>query len=313
MTYYPVMITTLNRYEHFKRCVKSLSECTHAEETELIIGLDYPPSDKYREGYLKIREFVKNISGFRKVTVFERETNLGPSGNFNALRDYVLQNHDAYISTEDDNEFSPCFLEYVNKAIEKYRDDSKVLAISAYTPNTLKGVSEQSSYFSIDVSAYGFASWKSKYDVYAKCDYQYYDHYFRESFLRMMRLFFQYPAIVYMCAKMINRKTNWGDVLRSMYNLTNGTYILRPSISLARNWGQDGSGQHSPVKKGENNLAISGEKHFELTDIENGITKEYRKRLRYVNLPEDNSLKAWYMMSRMLMVVLLYYFRVYKA
>ena len=51
MTFYPVIIYTLNRYEHFRRCVESLARNTHAEQTELVIGLDYPPSEKYVEGH----------------------------------------------------------------------------------------------------------------------------------------------------------------------------------------------------------------------------------------------------------------------
>lgn len=42
--YAPVIIPTLNRYVHLKRCVDSLAKCTHAPDTELIIGLDYPPT-----------------------------------------------------------------------------------------------------------------------------------------------------------------------------------------------------------------------------------------------------------------------------
>ena len=43
MIYYPVCIPTLNRYEHLKACVESLQRCTHADKTELIIGLDALP------------------------------------------------------------------------------------------------------------------------------------------------------------------------------------------------------------------------------------------------------------------------------
>ena len=50
MSYAPVLITTCNRYEHLKRCVESLSKCTLASETDLIISVDYPPSDKYVDG-----------------------------------------------------------------------------------------------------------------------------------------------------------------------------------------------------------------------------------------------------------------------
>ena len=31
----PVLIPTLCRYDHLKRCIESLSACTHAEKTDL--------------------------------------------------------------------------------------------------------------------------------------------------------------------------------------------------------------------------------------------------------------------------------------
>src|SRR5574344_2091111 len=101
MNYYPVLIPTLCRYDHFYRCVESLSKNTYADKTELVIGLDYPPSDKYREGYEKIKAYIPTIKGFRKVTVFEHDHNLGANDNFFFLRDYCLWKYDAYIITED--------------------------------------------------------------------------------------------------------------------------------------------------------------------------------------------------------------------
>ena len=66
----PVIIPTLNRYDHFHRLVESLSKSPEAKETELVIGLDYPPSEKYMDGFCKIRDYIPTITGFRKVTVF---------------------------------------------------------------------------------------------------------------------------------------------------------------------------------------------------------------------------------------------------
>lgn len=49
------------------------------------------------------------------------------------LKKQVEKRFDRYISTEDDNEFSPNFLVYMNKGLELYKDDPKVLAICGYS------------------------------------------------------------------------------------------------------------------------------------------------------------------------------------
>ena len=56
--YAPVWIPTLNRFEHFKRCLESLERCTGADKTDVYVGLDYPPSDKYVEGWKKIDAYL---------------------------------------------------------------------------------------------------------------------------------------------------------------------------------------------------------------------------------------------------------------
>ena len=106
VTYYPVIIPTLNRYKHLKACVESLAVNTHAEQTELVIGVDYPPSEEYVEGWKKIKEYVHTIHGFKKTTIFEYKENYGAVKNSKALVEYVFSQYDAYIFTEDDNVFS---------------------------------------------------------------------------------------------------------------------------------------------------------------------------------------------------------------
>ena len=64
--YAPVIIPTLNRHEHLIRCINSLKRNPLAKETELYISLDYPPAEKYVDGYLKIKKYThieyKNFS-----------------------------------------------------------------------------------------------------------------------------------------------------------------------------------------------------------------------------------------------------------
>ena len=58
MEYAPVCIVTLNRYEHFRKCLESLEQCTGANKTEVFVSLDYPPSEKYIEGWKKTDAFL---------------------------------------------------------------------------------------------------------------------------------------------------------------------------------------------------------------------------------------------------------------
>ena len=236
----PVIIPTLNRFEHFKRCVESLSKCTHADKTELVIGLDYPPSEKYVDGWKKICDYVQSISGFAEVTVFNHSVNLGPSKNLNELREYVSKKYDSYIASEDDNEFSPNFLDFINKGLEKYKDDPKVYAICGYNyPVNMEGYPYEY-YYSHEFAAWGCGCWvkKQKYvfDVINSPGYiiDFYRRYpLRTYFKNNLKLMYLATCI---------GDGYLGDVYLTSYLHSRNMFTVFPKISKVRNWGHDGSG-----------------------------------------------------------------------
>ncbi len=134
MEYAPVIIPTLSRYEHLKNCISSLRACTDASKTDLYISVDYPPSQKHVEGHKKVVEYLKGgISGFSSVNVFYQEKNLGMNENGLFLIDSIRKDHTCFIYSEDDNEFSPNFLVFINKGLRFYQDRDDVIAISGYS------------------------------------------------------------------------------------------------------------------------------------------------------------------------------------
>ena len=241
MICYPIIIPTLNRYEHLKRCVESLALNTYAEETELVIGLDYPPAEKYREGYEKIKAYLPTITGFAKVTVFEREENYGPVKNFADLKQYVFETHDACISSEDDNDFSPCFLDFMNKVLERFKDNPKFTSISGYLHPDYEGLSDVPLVVTIETNAWGFGHWRNKEnDIVSTKE-------FRDvlkSWPKSWKCFSAFPASFGMLVEMVKHDWDWGDVRRTNTNILRGAYQIRPSVTLCKNWGNDGSGLH---------------------------------------------------------------------
>lgn len=245
--YAPVLIATINRYEHFKRCVESLARNTHADKTELVIGLDYPPSDKYIEGWKKICNYVDNITGFKQVTILKATKNRGVKGNFEVIKEYALSKYDTYIITEDDNEFSPCFLDYVNKALKKYWDDKKVYAISGYNfPIDMSGY-DKNVYFYHDQSAWGVAKWKHKQKTITEA--------FAKSILHkpkaLWKIYRKDSRLFFLLLSMIAKKTFWGDAMTGISNILNDQLVLYPAVSMCRNHGHDGSGLNGGISKGE--------------------------------------------------------------
>lgn len=249
-TYAPVLITTLNRYEHFKRCVESLSRCTHAEKTELVIGLDYPPNEKYVAGWEKISEYVKSISGFGKITIFKREENLGSSLNSRELRKYARLHYDRYICVEDDVELSPNFLDYINKGLEKYKDDPKVFAICGYNYFEIDMTGyEKEYYFSHEVNAWGWGRWfNEKCDGLMKATH-------KPGYLTGLVKDVPFWTFLKNNTKRCNLLFNIGlefrgDAYYTYYEWNYDMYCMFPTLSMIRNYGYDGTGIHCDNQDG---------------------------------------------------------------
>ena len=290
-TYAPVLIPTLNRYDHFRNCVESLATCTHAEKTELIIGLDYPPSDKYKEGWIKISEYLPAITGFKKVTVLKSEFNLGPVENMNGLKKYAGKRFDRFIFTEDDNVFSPNFLDYINKGLEVFKDNPKIMAICGYNYHFLNlNDYKQPYYYAPEMSAWGYGSWFNERinaventvnsaDYLTKMVKNVPLSKFLKNRARLCRLLFDIGL------------SHKGDAYYTYYEIVHDMYCVFPKVSMVQNYGHDGSGVHSIPKEGAQvyssqpmDIATEFDSNFDREVVYNDIIKKAFKGFQTGNL-----------------------------
>jgi len=239
----PVLITTLNRSIHFKRCVESLSLCTHADKTVLYIALDYPLHDSHKAGYKIIKKYLPSIKGFKSVIIIERDRNFGAVDNFFDLIDQVFKKYDRVIISEDDNVFSIDFLAFVNKGLEVYEKRSDIFSISGYQyPIKVPKAYKDDVYIWTGFSAWGVGIWKEKWN---KVDWEYPE---LKIFLDDKRNIKKIKSISenYVAALKSILKTGYitGDTLISYHLIVHGLFSIFPIVSRVRNMGHDGSGVH---------------------------------------------------------------------
>ena len=167
MEYAPIVIATLNRYDSLVRCIESLKRNLWAKYTDVFIGLDFPPSKKYQEGYDKILRYFNNndFSQFSSITIIKREHYYGNGKNFSSLRDEVYKKYDRYIRVEDYTELSPNFIEYMDKCLMKYENDPNVIAVSGFSIPLDTKLSDKATVYkeNYSVPILGTGFWKSKY------------------------------------------------------------------------------------------------------------------------------------------------------
>lgn len=253
--YAPVIIPTLCRYEHFKRCVESLQRNPWAKDTDLYIGLDYPAKEGHYEGYEKIKAYLEGgICGFANVFILKQDKNQGSLKNTELLRLAAAEKHDRFIFSEDDNEFSANFLEYMNKCLDQYEEDENVLAVAGYKypfrSDRIKGtVFTSNVYF----AAFGYGSWNRKM---MKAQEEMTIELFRARYksLKFMRCFYrqgvnQYCNFVkamlgYIPGLIEGDRVLPYDLAYGCYMIAQGKKMIFPAVSKVKNWGYDGSGEH---------------------------------------------------------------------
>lgn len=274
MEYAPILIPTLNRSEHLKRCIISLQQNKLAEYSELIISVDYPPEQKYEEGYCQVCSFLdKGIEGFRRVLIIKHKKNIGAYNNYIFLKNYIKEKYDRFIFAEDDNEFSPNFLDYINTGLNIFEADEKIIAVCSNGITPIKYYDGNIA-LTKNFSAQGYGSWCNKENRIA-------ENINRENFENMARdgrfllklfqndktLFYALKSAI-LCEEKLyqrpERKIPYVDMTVKIYMQTQELYVVAPILSTSRNFGYDGTGVNCPKTKGNNKGAmIDHSKEFE--------------------------------------------------
>lgn len=275
--YAPVLIPTLNRYEHFKRCLESLEMCTGAEYTDVYVALDYPPSEMYIEGWKRIDEYLKEKeahNGFKSLNVTRRERNYGvchENANLETLIKEIEKIYDRHIDSEDDNEFSPNFLDFINKGLEKFKDDDRIMMISGYSYPNVAEMNYKSNVIAFrKAAAWGAGFWREKQFTYKRMGDVNYRDCILNSLKESMKLFRLRPISLNSLISMKFRGRVYGDGLMIDCLLLENKYCVFPKLSKVRNWGQDGSGAHSGIVKEDyySRQEIDSEHYFYYKELE---------------------------------------------
>jgi len=303
MNYAPIALFTYNRADHTRKALESLLQNAEAKDSDLFIFSDGPKNEKASVGVAENRKYIHTISGFKTVTIIEREKNWGLANSLIAGITEVINKYGKIIVVEDDLVLSPYFLRFMNDGLEKYKDEHRIGAISGFVypvngslPNT---------FFLRYFNCWGWAIWKRSWDL-LNLDTKY--------LLRKMR--FKVTAFNYggngaygnlYCQKLGLVDSWWVRLYASLF-LTE-KLILHPGVSLTANEGSDGSGTHvgSTSEDGYSKVEIA-RSNIILCDIPIEETEEAKYAyINYFSLLNRTSLiKNWLQILKSFIRRLLY-------
>ena len=127
----PVLLFVYNRPLHTKDLIDSLCLNSLSRESDLIVFSDGWHDEADKEKVIQVREYLKTVSGFKSIEVIEGQQNKGLAQSIITGVTMVVNRYGRVIVLEDDLVVSPYFLQFMNDALEVYKDEARVGHIQA--------------------------------------------------------------------------------------------------------------------------------------------------------------------------------------
>jgi hypothetical protein len=240
----PIALFVYNRPQHTERTLKYLQQNAIAAESRLFIFSDAAKNPDEEDKVKEVRRLLKTVDGFRKVDIIERKTNAGLANSIIAGVTQLLKDYKQVIVFEDDLISSPHTLTYFNEALNKYRNEDRVMHIGAYM-YPLKSNTLPQTFFYRAATSWGWATWQRAWD------------HFEPDINTLMAQFdakkkkdFSIDNTMNFWKQMEDFKKgnndSWAIRWYASIFLKSGL-TLNPSQSLVNNIGHDGTGVHSGI------------------------------------------------------------------
>jgi len=239
----PIVLFVYNRPWHTRKTVEALKNARLANESILYIYSDGPKNNHENGAVRAVREYIRTIAGFKQISIIERDTNFGLANSIIDGVTSVVRQYGKIIVLEDDLVVAQNFLEFMNEALVKYRDESSVFSISGFShSDTCDNL--DSTYFLALTSSWGWATWAEKWKYFRKDP---------ELLKMQMRndqteSAFNYHGSYDFCGmarmQLDGKIDSWAIYWYASVSCENGL-TLYPAKSLVQNIGFDNSGTHS--------------------------------------------------------------------
>lgn len=131
MTLAPILLFVYNRPLHVRRSIESLLANELAKESELYIFSDAAKDEATQPNVNEVRQFIHSIKGFKEIHYVERTENWGLARNIIDGVTRLVNEYGRVIVLEDDLIVAPYFLQFMNDALETYKDEDDVCHIQA--------------------------------------------------------------------------------------------------------------------------------------------------------------------------------------
>lgn len=239
--YAPITLFVYNRPTHTRQTVEALQKNALSKDSDLIIFSDAAKSESQAGAVREVRDYIMTISGFKTVSIVERETNYGLARSIIDGVTSVVNKHGRIIVLEDDLATSTYFLNFMNTALDTYQDDEKVMHISGYM-FPIDNADLPETFFLRTASCWGWATWSRAWQHLEKNSKKLLSEYTEQTINRFnMDGAYNFWAQVEQNAS--GQIDTWAVFWYASVFLKGGL-CLHPKFSMVNNIGHDDTGLH---------------------------------------------------------------------
>ncbi len=240
----PIVLFVYNRPWHTQQTVEALQKNELASESDLFIFSDAPKKPEAVAAVQEVREYIKTVGGFKSVSIVERDINFGLA---NSIIDGVTRLCNEYgrvIVLEDDLVTSPCFLRYMNDALDLYEHEEMVISIHGWVYPVAEKLPE--TFFLRGADCWGWATWKRGWDIFEPDGKKLLESLKDRHLERAFNFGGSYDYLGMLDSQVKGGNDSWAIRWYASAFLSN-RLTLYPGRNLVLNIGNDNSGTHCGV------------------------------------------------------------------
>lgn len=293
----PIIVFVYNRPHHTKQTLEALKKNTIASQSELYIFSDGAANNDLKAKINEVRNYVKDIRGFKKTTLIERRQNLGLANSIIDGVTRIINKHGKVIVLEDDIVTSPYFLKFMNDALNFYEKKKDVWHISGWNyPIDNKGLNDV--FFWRLMNCWGWATWSDRWVNFEKNVEKTIKNFSKDDIKK-----FNIDGASDFWSQVINNKegniNTWAIFWYAIIFKNNGL-CLNPSKTFLENIGHDGSGINCRVNSTlSSDLSKNNNINFDIDVKENAHAVEKIKRF-YMSQKKPLLIRAINKISRII-------------
>ena len=238
----PIALFVYKRLWHTKQILNALIKNKYAENSRLIIFSDGAKNEKDQIYVSEVRRYLEGLRGFKEIEIIKREKNYGLAESIIYGVTKVVSQFGKIIVLEDDLLTSPYFLEYMNEALDIYKDKEKVISIHGYTYPIKEKLPE--TFFLKGADCWGWGTWDRGWKLFENDSRFLYNEIIR----RGLENEFNYNGsanYIYMLKNQIEGKIDSWAIRWYASAFLKDKLTLYPGHSLVKNIGMDSSGTHT--------------------------------------------------------------------